>query len=77
MPPPIDDIESFWLPHEKAGVAQALACSVIGDVDSVRRGVQAFVDRHRPDEILLTANIFDHSQRLRSFELAAQALASG
>ncbi|HVK50311.1 MAG TPA: LLM class flavin-dependent oxidoreductase [Pseudoxanthomonas sp.] len=77
VPPPIDDIESFWLPHEKAGVAQALACSVIGDVDSVRRGVQAFVDRHRPDEILLTANIFDHSQRLRSFELAAQALASG
>jgi luciferase family oxidoreductase group 1 len=77
VPPPIDDIESFWLPHEKAGVAQALACSVIGDVDSVRRGVQAFVDRHRPDEILLTANIFDHSQRLRSFELAAQALANG
>lgn len=76
VPPPIDDIESFWLPHEKAGVEQALACSVIGDVDTVRRGVQAFVDRHRPDEILLTANIFDHAQRLRSFELAAQALSA-
>ncbi|GGD53838.1 LLM class flavin-dependent oxidoreductase [Pseudoxanthomonas indica] len=76
VPPPIDDIESFWLPHEKAGVAQALACSVIGDVDTVRSGVRAFVDRHRPDEILLTANIFDHDKRLRSFELAAQALSA-
>jgi len=74
VPPPIEDIEAFWQPHEKLGVAQALACSVIGSVDTVREGIRAFVDRHRPDEIMLTANIFDHGKRLRSFELAAQAM---
>ncbi|MEG3193596.1 LLM class flavin-dependent oxidoreductase, partial [Lysobacter sp. D1-1-M9] len=31
--------------------------------------------RYRPDELLLTANIFDHEKRLRSFEMAAQAMA--
>jgi luciferase family oxidoreductase group 1 len=73
IPPPIDDIEAFWAPHEKAMVERALACAVIGDGDSVRRGIEAFVDRHRPDELILTANIFEHAARVRSFELVAAA----
>jgi len=76
IPPPIDDIETFWTPLEKAGVAQALACAVVGDPAEVAAGVAAFVARHRPDELMVTANIFEHGARLRSFELAAQALRS-
>ncbi|MET4729565.1 luciferase family oxidoreductase group 1 [Lysobacter enzymogenes] len=76
IPPPIDDIESFWTPLEKAGVAQALACAVVGDPGEVAAGIAVFVDRHRPDELMVTANIFEHGARLRSFELAAQALRS-
>ncbi len=74
VPPPIDDIESFWEPHEKAGVARALACAVVGSADTVLGGIADFVRRHRPDELLLTANIFDHAARLRSFEIAAAAM---
>ncbi len=74
VPPPIDDIEAFWQPHEKAGVERALACAVVGGPDTVRKGIAAFVERHRPDELMLTANIFDHDQRLRSFEIAADAM---
>jgi luciferase family oxidoreductase group 1 len=74
VPPPIDDIESFWEPHEKAGVERALACSVVGSPETVSAGIRAFADRHRPDELLLTANIFDHQKRLRSFELAASVM---
>lgn len=73
IPPPIDDIETFWTPIEKAGVAQALACAVVGDAIEVREGIVAFIDRHRPDELMITANVFEHGARLRSFELAAQA----
>ena len=73
IPPPVDDIEAFWTPQEKAGVEQALACTVLGDVDGVRRGIAAFVERHRPDELLITANVFDHAARLRSYAIAAQA----
>lgn len=74
VPPPVDDIETFWEPHEKAGVERALACSVVGSAATVGAGIRAFVERHRPDELLLTANIFDHQKRLRSFELAAEAM---
>jgi luciferase family oxidoreductase group 1 len=73
IPPPLDDIEAFWEPHEKAGVERALACTVLGDSAQVAEGMRAFAERHRPDEMLLTANIFDHGARLRSFELAMQA----
>jgi len=73
IPPPVDDIEAFWTPQEKAGVEQALACTVLGDVDGVRRGIGQFVERHRPDELLITANVFDHAARLRSYAIAARA----
>ncbi|XQA74549.1 LLM class flavin-dependent oxidoreductase [Xanthomonas sacchari] len=73
IPPPIDDIEAFWAPHEKLGVERALACTVLGDVDAVAQGLSDFVARHRPDELLLTANIHDHAARLRSFQLASDA----
>ena len=71
VPPPIDDIESYWTAQEKAGVQNALACSVVGSADTVREGLRAFIARHRPDELMLTANIHDHAARVRSFELVA------
>jgi luciferase family oxidoreductase group 1 len=70
IPPPIDDIEAYWTPAERIGVEQALACSVVGDPDQVRTGLAAFVERHRPDELMLTANVYDHAARKRSFEIA-------
>ena len=76
VPPPLasgDDIDAFCTPAEKAGVDRALACAVVGAPDTVRTGITAFVERHRPDELLLTANIFDHAARVRSFELAMHA----
>ncbi len=73
IPPPINDIEDFWQPHEKLGVQNALACAVVGDMRQVGEGMAAFAARHKPDELLLTANIFDHRARKRSFGLAMQA----
>jgi alkanesulfonate monooxygenase SsuD/methylene tetrahydromethanopterin reductase-like flavin-dependent oxidoreductase (luciferase family) len=66
-------IADFCTPQEKAGVDAALACAVVGAPDTVRAGMRAFVQTHRPDELLLTANVFDHAARLRSFALAMQA----
>lgn len=76
VPPPIDDIEAFWEPHEKQGVQQALACTLLGDEAGVREGLAAFIARHRPDEVMFTANIHDHALRVRSFAIAASAAKS-
>ncbi|SEK78356.1 luciferase family oxidoreductase, group 1 [Pseudoxanthomonas sp. GM95] len=75
IPAPIDDIEAFWQPHEKIGVQNALACSVVGSPETVRAGIDAFIDRHRPDEIMIAANIYDHAARVKSYRIAAEAMA--
>ena len=54
-------------------MAAALACSAVGAASTVRAGMAAFVERHRPDELILTANVYDHEARARSFELAMGA----
>jgi alkanesulfonate monooxygenase SsuD/methylene tetrahydromethanopterin reductase-like flavin-dependent oxidoreductase (luciferase family) len=45
---------------------------VIGGPDTVERGLQALIAETRADELMLTAQIFDHAARLRSFEIAAE-----
>jgi luciferase family oxidoreductase group 1 len=71
IPPPIDDIEAYWTPPEKLMVERALACAVVGDAGTLEQGIAAFIARHRPDELLLTANVFEHAARRHSFEIAA------
>ena len=72
IPPPIDDIEAFWTPTERFGVEQALACAVVGSPGTVRDGIAAFIARHRPDELMITTNVFEHVARRRSYEIAAE-----
>jgi luciferase family oxidoreductase group 1 len=71
--PPIDDIEAFWSPLEKARASQMLARSVIGSPDTVRAGIAAFVAETKVDEIMIVSDIYDHAARLRSFEIIAAA----
>jgi luciferase family oxidoreductase group 1 len=75
VPPPLPSaaaIDDYCTPQEKAGVDDALACAVVGAPDTVHAGIEAFVQTHRPDELMLTANIFDHAARLHSFALAIE-----
>jgi luciferase family oxidoreductase group 1 len=75
VPPPLSSaaaMDAFCAPHERAGVDAALACRAIGSPATVRESMLAFVARHRPDELMLTANVFDHAARVRSFERAIE-----
>ncbi len=71
LQPPDDTLEGNWSEMERAGVEHMLACSVVGSPETVRRGLDAFIDRTQADEIMVTAQIFDHAARLRSFEIVA------
>jgi luciferase family oxidoreductase group 1 len=75
MPPPIDDIEKFWTPAEKAQVSRMLTCSFVGSPETVARELRTFVEATGADELIVSGPIFDHAARLRSFELLAQAVA--
>ncbi|WP_313917262.1 LLM class flavin-dependent oxidoreductase [Tahibacter sp.] len=73
--PPIADIETYWTPQEKAQATRMLACSIIGSAGTVRRGMQAFVERTGADELMVVSDVFDPALRLRSFEMIAEAAA--
>ncbi|MBS0380977.1 MAG: LLM class flavin-dependent oxidoreductase [Proteobacteria bacterium] len=77
VPPPIDDIEEYCQPQERHVLDQALSCSIVGGPDTVRAGIDAFIARHRPDELIITANTFSHDARRRSFEIVAEVMAMG
>jgi luciferase family oxidoreductase group 1 len=70
--PPVDSMDGLWSGAEHAQLDHALACSVVGSPDSVRHGLDAFVARTRPDEVIVTAQIFDHAARLRCFEIVSE-----
>ncbi|MHC8943135.1 luciferase family oxidoreductase group 1 [Advenella incenata] len=74
--PPIDDIETYWSPAEKAQAMRMLARSVVGSADTVRTGLQAFIDETRADELMIVSDLYDHQARLRSVELIAEAMKS-
>src|SRR5207248_1484753 len=72
LPPPVEEFESRLSPLERSGLEQALACAVVGSPETVRNGLKAFIDRTHADELIVTAQIYDHAARLRSYEITAQ-----
>ena len=72
LPPPIDDIDSYWTPGEKAQASSMLACSFVGSPETVRAGLEAFIERTGADELMVASAIYDHGARLRSYEILAE-----
>ena len=74
LPKPVDNIHDIAPPELVAQVDRALRISATGSPDRVAAELSALIDRHRPDEVILTGQIHDHAARLRSFEIAAEAM---
>jgi len=72
LPPPIDDIESYWTPPEKERASAMLRRSYVGSPETVRVALDEFVAETNADELMVAAAIHDHTARLRSYELLAQ-----
>jgi luciferase family oxidoreductase group 1 len=72
VPPPVADFEARLEPQARAIIDDALGCAFVGGPDVVRRGLDEFIGRTGADELIITANIFDHDKRKRSFEIVAE-----
>lgn len=70
LPPPVHQIA--WSEGERAGVERSLACSVVGARADVEAGLRSVIEQTQADELIVTAQIFDHRARLRSFEITAE-----
>jgi luciferase family oxidoreductase group 1 len=72
--PPIDDIESYWSPRERAQAMGMLQRSIVGGPQTVRRGIDQLVAETGADELMIVSDVYDHAQRLRSYELIASVV---
>ena len=72
LPPPLEASERAALdPISNQALAQLFRYAVVGGPETVRKGVDEFVRATSVDELMVTAMIFDHAARLRSFEIVA------
>ncbi len=72
--PPIDNIDDYWTPFEKAQASQMLARSIYGSPQTVRQGVEALLKETAADELIIVSDVYDHNARIRSFQLIAEAI---
>jgi luciferase family oxidoreductase group 1 len=75
LKPPVDNMDQLWSEQEKAVVrGNMLKCSAIGSPDTVRSKLSAILEETGADELIATAQVYDHKARLRSFELLADTM---
>ena len=70
--PPVDNMDGLWTPAEQARAERMTQVSAVGSPETVRQWLEHFLAETGVDEVIATAQIYDHAARLRSFELAAR-----
>ena len=71
LPPPVEGYYENLSPPQRRIIDHVLACSAIGGPETVKARIEAFVAETRADELMITAQMYDHAKRLKSFERVA------
>ncbi len=69
---PVDSMDGLWSPYEKAMVDEQLSSTMIGDKEKVKRELEAFVEATQADEVMINSDMFDHQERMRSYEIIGE-----
>jgi alkanesulfonate monooxygenase SsuD/methylene tetrahydromethanopterin reductase-like flavin-dependent oxidoreductase (luciferase family) len=72
LPPPIEDIAAILDDRSQPILDSVLACAMVGSPLTVEKGLNAFIARQRPDELIVTAQSFEHAARLRCFKILSK-----
>jgi luciferase family oxidoreductase group 1 len=63
--------DSEWRDDDRFALSRIIKYSVVGSPAAVGSGIDAFLALTQVNELMITAHVFDHAARLRSFELVA------
>ena len=74
VPPPVATMDGLWSDAERFAVESRLSVAAIGGPETVRRRLTQIVEATQADELIFTSDLYDHALRLRSFELATDAM---
>lgn len=71
--PPVENMDAIWSEREKAAVESMLGLLVTGAPNTIRKKLDHFISETGADELIITSDPFDSTDRLRSFELIVEA----
>ncbi len=67
--PPIDDINDYWYPQERAMAEHMLKFSFIGTKEKVKSELDSFISTYKPDELMVVSSIYDTNKRINSLKM--------
>jgi len=73
-PPPVESMDGLWTDAERFLVTSRLRVAAIGGPETVRRKLSFLVEETGADELIFTSDLYEHRDRLRSFELISEAM---
>ncbi|MFN7934835.1 MAG: LLM class flavin-dependent oxidoreductase [Bryobacteraceae bacterium] len=74
VPPPVESMDGRWSEAERFAVETRMSVAAIGGPETLRARLAAFLAETEVDEVIFTSDLYEHRLRLRSFELAAEAM---
>ena len=77
MPPPVDSVEGLANQFEDAAVQSRFARAVVGDPEAVRQKLESLLDETQADELMIVSGVYDHADRLRSYEIVSELVKVG
>jgi luciferase family oxidoreductase group 1 len=75
LPSPEEAAAYEYTPDQREFVESWTSSHVVGSPETVREGLLELQRSTSGDELMLTTNVYEHGDRLRSYELVAEALA--
>ncbi len=73
LPTPQQAADHDWTEAERDQLRRYRRAQMLGTASDVRDGIAAVVDETGADEVMVMTSVHDHGERLRSYELIAQA----
>jgi luciferase family oxidoreductase group 1 len=74
LQPPVADMDTIWSKQEEAMAKQMLTYAFVGSRETINSQLQVFHKETGINEIMVTSHIFDHTARLRSYEIFAEVI---
>jgi luciferase family oxidoreductase group 1 len=71
LPPPIKTMEGEWTEPEKAAMQHMLQYAFVGSVQTVKEGLQSFVQTAGINELMITSHLYNLDAKIRCYELVA------
>ncbi|HWD29957.1 LLM class flavin-dependent oxidoreductase [Pseudomonas caricapapayae] len=72
--PPVDSMDGLWLPHEREAVGDFLGLAMVGGPEKIRAKLDVLLEQTQADELIFTCDLYEHADRIRSYELLAQVM---